>query len=150
MTRVLIAMDGTNCSKRAAEAAVRLFPQADLLAVNVAGAGAPWAGAYAWGAVGAFPFPAPSAPMIDDAALAAAAAGESEEVVETARDAGVDEVESVEGTDAAEAILRAAHEHEADVVVVGRHDKGWFARLLEGSVSSGILKGAEIPVLVVH
>lgn len=47
-------------------------------------------------------------------------------------------------------ILRAAAEHDADLIVVGTHDRSWFSRLFEPSISHGILQLAKRPVLVVH
>ena len=37
---------------------------------------------------------------------------------------------------------------DADVIVLGTHDRGWFSRLLTGSVSSDVLRHADVPVLV--
>jgi len=46
-------------------------------------------------------------------------------------------------------VLEAGDDHDVDVIVVGSHDKGWLDRLLTGSVSEGIVRGAHRPVLVV-
>ena len=51
--------------------------------------------------------------------------------------------------DPSEAILHAAHEQGADVIVVGSHERGWFSRLLSGSVSQDLVRRSDIPVLVV-
>ncbi|MCU1501356.1 MAG: universal stress protein UspA, partial [Ilumatobacteraceae bacterium] len=51
--------------------------------------------------------------------------------------------------DPAVAILDAAHEHGVDVIVVGSHHTHWFDRLLTGSVSRELLRGSDVPVLVV-
>lgn len=46
-------------------------------------------------------------------------------------------------------ILESAAEHRADWIVVGSHGRGVVGRLLLGSVSEGVLRGAGCPVLVV-
>jgi len=48
-----------------------------------------------------------------------------------------------------ETILDEAQRINADMVVIGRHSQGSFSRLLMGSVSKGVLKGATCPVLIV-
>jgi nucleotide-binding universal stress UspA family protein len=50
----------------------------------------------------------------------------------------------------AEAILRLAKEREVDLVVVGTRKKGFFERLVEGSVAQNVLRGASCDVLVVY
>ena len=52
--------------------------------------------------------------------------------------------------DPADAVLRAAEEHQVDVIVVGTHERGWFDRLVRPSVSKEIIKESKVPVLVVH
>jgi nucleotide-binding universal stress UspA family protein len=47
------------------------------------------------------------------------------------------------------AISEAAEDRDVDLVVVGASDKGWWSRLLEGSVTAGVLKESRRPVLVV-
>jgi nucleotide-binding universal stress UspA family protein len=50
----------------------------------------------------------------------------------------------------AEAILRLAEERRVDLVVVGTRKKGFFERLVEGSVAQNVLRGASCDVLVVY
>lgn len=47
-------------------------------------------------------------------------------------------------------ILRVAREHQAAAIVVGSRGLGGLRARLEGSTSSGVLKHAHCPVLVVH
>ena len=69
---------------------------------------------------------------------------------EVAQDADVKHVEAVGVTgDPAAAIITAAREHHADVIVVGSHDSSWFHRLFLGSVRADVVRQADIPVLVV-
>jgi nucleotide-binding universal stress UspA family protein len=50
----------------------------------------------------------------------------------------------------ADAILRLAQEREVDLIVVGTRRKGFFERLVEGSVAQDVLRRAPCDVLVVH
>ena len=49
-----------------------------------------------------------------------------------------------------EAIVSLAHERDADLIVVGTRKKGFFERLVEGSVNQDVLRRAHCDVLVVH
>ena len=150
MARILIALDRSEASIRAAETVKRLFENPEILAINVASVAIPWADSLTWGAVGPFPSPSPlySPEEIDDFQhLAEEQAGSTASTV--ANEAGLASVEPVSATgDVAEEIVRAAHEHAVDLIVVGWTNKGWFARLLEGSVAQDIIRTADIPVLV--
>lgn len=48
-----------------------------------------------------------------------------------------------------ESISREARNLEADLVVVGSHGRGALGRMLLGSVSEGLVRAAEHPILVV-
>lgn len=50
--------------------------------------------------------------------------------------------------DPATAIITAAHHHQADVIVVGSHDRSWFSRLLVPSTAGAVVREADIPVLI--
>jgi nucleotide-binding universal stress UspA family protein len=159
MTRVLVAVDDTDGSVRAAEAAHRLFgDDAEYLAVNVTNvvdmAAIPWYGA-GYGAPYAAPYGAVWAYRTDvtmdpDRELDAGAVAE-DHAREVAEQSGLAGAEAVgEEGDPAEAVLRAAHDREVDVIVVGTHERGWFDRLVRPSVSKEIVKSSPVPVLVVH
>jgi nucleotide-binding universal stress UspA family protein len=49
-----------------------------------------------------------------------------------------------------QAIVRLADERGADLIVVGTRKKGFFERLVEGSVNQEVLRRASCDVLVVH
>jgi nucleotide-binding universal stress UspA family protein len=49
-----------------------------------------------------------------------------------------------------EGIVRLAEERGADLIVVGTRKKGFFERLVEGSVNQEVLRRASCDVLVVH
>jgi nucleotide-binding universal stress UspA family protein len=53
------------------------------------------------------------------------------------------------GADPAEAAHRAAEEHSCDMIVVGSHGRGTFARLLLGSAMGHLTQITRRPVLVV-
>jgi nucleotide-binding universal stress UspA family protein len=50
----------------------------------------------------------------------------------------------------AEAIVALAKERDADLIVVGMRKKGFFERLVEGSVAQDIMRSATCDVLAVH
>lgn len=56
---------------------------------------------------------------------------------------------TIADNDAAAAMLRYADNVSADVIVAGSHGRGFFSRLVHGSVSSAILRGATNAVLIV-
>ncbi len=51
--------------------------------------------------------------------------------------------------DPATAIIQAAHDHDADVVVIASHDRSWFSRLFVASVEREVLREADFAVLVI-
>lgn len=150
MTSVLIAVDGTPLDRVLAKRALALFgPDARYVVVNVGEERVPVTMVpIAYGAASAL-----SAPEISRLAdLDEHVAETAEHVAENAaRDAGLEDAETVgEIGDPATVVLAAAEEHDVDVIVVGTKDRGWFARLMEPSVSHAITRLAETPVLVVR
>jgi len=47
-------------------------------------------------------------------------------------------------------IVEVAEKHDADLIVVGTRDLGFFERVLRGSVSDGVVHRAHCDVLIVH
>lgn len=158
MTRVLIAVDESEESVEAARVAHALFgDDADYLVVNVAD---PLANGMAWGYVypivppiAAYPvmMPAGDASATGDGADAESPAEHAEQrAAEVADQAQLTHAETVgEVGDAATAIIEAADQHAADVIVVGSHERSWFDRLMKASVTKRVLSDSRIPVLVV-
>ncbi len=72
-----------------------------------------------------------------------------EALVREARDAGVVAEAVVREGDAAGAILRAARELDAGMVLVGTRGLGGAARVFLGSVSSRVVSEGAVPVVVV-
>jgi nucleotide-binding universal stress UspA family protein len=148
---LLIAYDGSTSAATAVRAAASLFPDARASVVTVTSEPSVPDGAAA-----------PMLPMmppmsvqqaIDE--LAAEAEREAQETaeqgVEQARTLGLDaEPLTVRSSGAAwAALLDAAHDAGADVLVCGTRGRGAFARALLGSTSSSLLHNTDLPLLVV-
>ena len=165
MTRVMIAVDGSDLDAPLAATARRLFgPDADYWAVNVnpsiasttAAAATTIPAMYGGSQVGfggAYPYVAPYPYQVrgDDGEVTEEARRRAEVTAgAVADDAGIDDADVVAvAGDPPEAILRAAREHDIDVVVVGDHDRGWWSRLLAPEVGKELVDRAEVPVLVI-
>jgi nucleotide-binding universal stress UspA family protein len=137
---ILLATDGNEDSTRAALAAADLsmVTGAHLHVVHV------WTGA---------PPPAHPGRTLDDySRLAAEEAGEILRRhawyarVDGAEVAG----EHLRAGKPSEEITALAEELDADLVVLGSRGAGWLKRLVTGSVSEGVARGAQCPVLVVR
>ena len=141
---VLVAVDGSTEAERAARTALALFgPDAHYLAISVS----PSPMAYADPSIGfggVYPYPMNQEPLIDEAEERA-----TEIVHESVESLGLSDAEEIaEVGDPAAAIIAAADEHHADVIVVAASQKGWFSRLVTGSVSDALVHRAHVPVLV--
>jgi len=55
----------------------------------------------------------------------------------------------IEEGDCAEAILKAANEISANVIVMGSHSRKWFKNTTMGSVTEKVLQNTTIPVLII-
>lgn len=140
--KLLIALDESPVSRRAASVAAQLFsstPDTEYLVIDVARLPTPWVGADSYGVV------APMNPswITDDIDV------EEDELVARAASAGVNAEPIVRTGDPVVEICKAAEEHDVDVIVVGSHDKSALARLLDPSVAAGVVRGTYRPVLVV-
>lgn len=155
MRHILLAVDETEASERAASFVERFFTGADvtITAVNVARARIPWGvstygwmppapygGLYAWPVAGpdAAEAPGDTRSPAEDAAreVAARQAPEGAEI-------------DVALGDPVEAIAAAAEERDADLIVVGSNDKSFWQRWFGRSISEELAKHAPRPVLVV-
>lgn len=141
--KVLIALDDSPVSSRAAQVAARLFSGlgAEFLVINVATLPVAWMGGAAFGAV---------VPMTVDTELLEAAQESEADLEARAAAIGVPEPEAVVETgDPVAVICAAAERHDADVIVVGSHDKSALRRLFDPSVAAGVVRDTYRPVLVV-
>ena len=172
MTRVLIAVDESDASIAAAHTAHELFGDAaTYLVVNVAQMtysssvwgypGMEWgvaypvtlpvAGTMVAGSMAASPVVADAgSASIDDGDRTAADLAEIRARIVAERaglPADADAVGEV-GGDIAAAILHAADVNDADLIVVGSHERGWFSRLFSPSVSDALVRESTLPVLI--
>jgi nucleotide-binding universal stress UspA family protein len=168
MTRVMIAVDGSDLDTPLAATAHRLFgADSDYWAVNVQGdvsgalaASTAFPAMYGGSMAGfgmAYPYMSPHPYEVrgatgDDVVDGVETAEERADATAEAAigDAGISSAEPVaEVGDPPDAILRAAHEHRIDVIVVGDHDRGWWSRLFAPAVGGELIERAEVPILVV-
>lgn len=148
MQRILVAVDETEGSRRAAEFVDRFFSGTDvsITAVNVARSPLQGVPPMPYGGM----IPWPGATGIErstdtDAIRRAESTGEAVARRQAPRGA---EVEAVFG-ETVDAILNAANDDDADIIVVGSNDHGFLDRLLGRSVSEDLARQAARPVLVV-
>ncbi len=151
MKNILIAVDLTEESRHAATVAREIFgPDATYIAINVAdeptARSAAAFGMPAWGSVFSYPDP-----MLTAGPDARHPVDQAEQLAShVATEAGVDGAVPVGAVgDPANAIVRAATEHRVDVIVVGSSERGWFGKLLDGSVAEDVVDAHAFPVLVV-
>jgi nucleotide-binding universal stress UspA family protein len=150
---VLVGYDGSDGARRAIREAAELFRGRKAIVTTA------WEPALAYGG-GAMPggMDLQPAPLDVGAAqeisreLEAHARRTAEEGAELARSAGL-EVEPLciaKELDVAEALVEVARERGAAAIVVGSRGLTGLRARLEGSTSSGVLKHANCPVVVVH
>ncbi|KVN08067.1 universal stress protein UspA [Burkholderia stagnalis] len=142
-SNILVALDGSETSSRALEAALTLASEsgARLTPVYVVDFMAP-----AYDALGYDPsiligaFREEGQRVTDDAAKRMAARGVS----------GATQIVDVDaGEDIAHRILSAARQIGTDLIVMGTHGRRGFRRLVLGSVAERVLRGAACPVLMI-
>lgn len=146
---VLLAVEDDVMSEHVARTAHRLFGDtATYRAINVgAGPYSQMSWAYVWPVGGLGGWAIPADPVEDSAEEADAAMQRAEAL--TAR-AGLTQATPIGDVgDAASAIIRAAHHHHADVVVIGADQRNWLSHLVDPSVERALLHEADFAVLVV-
>ncbi len=153
MRKVLVAVDESEASERAADFVNAFFGGLDVVIVglNVGAAPLAW-GPYpaAPGLLYAWPYAAPMAPAVTPRP------GPENELPQDAAEridwSGLEADEHVVelGGDVAETLREVASDRDVDVIVVGSGHKGLLERMLSPSVSADLAKSAPRPVLVVH
>lgn len=149
MTRILVALDGSDESVAAAEQARQLFgDDAEYLAINVFEAPRATTPSLSdtltWGAV--WRYETFGSTEEDAEAAREVAAGEA---LEEAERAGLHPTRGLgQVGDPAQAIVDAADRHHADAIVVGWHQRGWLSRLIDPPVGPEVAKRAHVPVLL--
>jgi nucleotide-binding universal stress UspA family protein len=150
--RILVALDESAASAHAAEFVNDFFAdrsQYEILALNVASVPVPWVDAGI-GYAGVYPYAysGPYGPGTETDVITEAEVERGEEAIEASglhRDDAI-----VEFGEPVSSISAAAVDHDVDLIVVGSHDKGFFKRVLVGSVSETLVRKAPRPVLVVR
>jgi nucleotide-binding universal stress UspA family protein len=143
MTTVLIAVDGTEESHRAARRAKELFgPDARYLVVSVAQAVPPVMTAAPVETV------LPPDPHLVEAMTEQAEADAHEAAVEDMPT--VDPEVLVGEGDPVDVLCATAERRNVDVIVVGSHERSWFSRLLDPPVRDRLVRCAPCSVLVVR
>jgi nucleotide-binding universal stress UspA family protein len=149
--KVLVALDESEPSHRAADFVNRFFSGADVevLAINVARVPTaffpPTVGygvMYPWGY---------EVPLAGEAAERDRVLEARQEIAATiAGETGLADAEPIGAVgDPADAIRRAADQHDVDLIVVGATDRGMLDRLFNPSVSHELTHHPTRPVLVV-
>jgi nucleotide-binding universal stress UspA family protein len=147
-------LDDSPSSHAAARFVCDYFEGDDVLGINVAELPRTWiAPGIGYGMV--FPpypvdVPIGGGPVVYDGVTDLAVADARELAARELAATGLVEAMPVPATgDPVEAIVRAAAEHHADMIVVGRDDTGLLGRLLDRSVTRALLREAHCPILVV-
>lgn len=140
---ILLATDGSDIAQKAGDAAIALAQVhgAQLTATFVIDP-------YPYTALGEDCSQAYQSYM--NAAQAASTTA-TEKLFTQAKTAGVPlDKRVVEGDDIATAIIAAAREVQADVIVIGSHGRSGIGRLLLGNVANKVLYMSKTPVLVIR
>jgi nucleotide-binding universal stress UspA family protein len=138
---VLFAYDGSDRSKQAIRTAAReLRPGRRALVLTV------------WQPIAALPF---ASGLDGPPGLDAASERQARRVAEQgSRLAGslgfAAEALAASGAPIWRAIVDAAREHRAELVVMGSHARGALGRMVLGSVAASVARHAERPVLILH
>ena len=151
---ILIAYDGSGPARRAVREAAELFGSRQVLVATV------WEEALAYGSTAMPMAGADFQPAPVDVGLTREVAEEletharrvAEEGAEQARAAGLEaEAVPIAGdASAADAIVEMARKRGVAAIVIGSRGLTGLRARVEGSVSSGVVKHAACPVLVVH
>jgi nucleotide-binding universal stress UspA family protein len=151
---VLVAYDGSAAARRAISETAELFASRPVLVTTI------WEPALAYSSV-ATPIPDAGLQAVPmdmaeaqklEGDLEARAQRVAEDGAELARSAGLQaEAFAVAGdARAADAIVEAARNRSVAAIVIGSRGLSGLRARLEGSTSSGVVKGAPCPVVVVH
>ena len=141
-TTILVALDESEAASAALALALELaaLDRAQLLLVNVVDVARLVAIAgYAT------PYPATALEALTEAG---AAFLDQHKAACTA--AGVAASTALGQGDAVDEIIRLAREHEAGLICIGTHGRKGLAHFFIGSVAEGVLRNADMPVLVTH
>lgn len=145
-TRILVATDGSNLSKKAVTSAIDLAATcgAELIALKVVPR---YPQAYFEGSI---PLSAEEIARVEkqwtDSAQAQLAAIEKTAKTQTV----VTKAVTIKSDVVSDAIIAAAKKHKADLIVMASHGRKGIKRLLLGSETQQVLTHSHIPVLVLR
>jgi nucleotide-binding universal stress UspA family protein len=141
--RVLVPVDGSALAEEALRPAAALAAalEGTLLLVRVV---EPLYYGYLYGQ------PYPPAPDVDLAQMLTAAASDLDALAGRLRAEGHRVATRAEVGPAARTIARIAGEEGVAAIAMATHGRGGLARLVMGSVATGLLQRADVPVLLVH
>jgi nucleotide-binding universal stress UspA family protein len=139
MKTILVGYDQTDPSERALERALELAKafEAKILITSVARVMADAGTGRSMGGLDPTDSPEEHAAEMQSAAERVKTAGLTAELVRAIGDP-------------AEAIVKAAEQYGADLIVVGARERGWMQRMLDHSVSQDVARHARCDVLIVH
>ncbi len=139
MKTILVGYDQTDPSERALERAIELAKafEAKILITSVARVMADAGTGRSMGGLDPTDSPEEHDAEMKSAAERITTAGLSAELVRAIGDP-------------AEAIVKAAEQKGADLIVVGARERGWMQRMLDHSVSQDVARHARCDVLIVH
>lgn len=135
---ILVPLDGSPQSRAALDYAVEIFPDVELVVINVLNPAA--AGASVDGV------------LTETADIVGEQQAFAEELFEEAREIAGEQLVDTELLTgrAANEIVSYADNHDVDAIVMGSHGRDGAARLLLGSVSETVVRRSPVPVTVVR
>ena len=153
--KILVAIDGSDNAKKAANVAVGLAGKlgADLTVLHAISPPTSYYGTTYAAVPGATPPPISQKEIDSYYAYARKVASDIvSDPVNRAKKLGINvKVEAPEGVfSVVETIINHADKNNTDLIVVGTRGLGGFKKLVLGSVSSGVVSHANCPVLVVR
>lgn len=148
MKKIVVSIDGSENSNRAADAAIQIGKEynVEVVVVNVVEEIIP----TAYSPVGMNP------PMVDYTPYFELAEDQGKKLVDQTVNAAKQQSVNARGevlktlSSVVEAIIDFAFKEDADLIVVGTRGLGGFKKLVLGSVSSGVVSHAHCSVLVVR
>jgi nucleotide-binding universal stress UspA family protein len=150
--RILVAVDESLGSRRAAQFTNEFFGElpVEVLVINVSPTPLPWFPEVGYGIAAPYAWqPAMAGDPGDRTVLLIEEAQDQAE--RTVAKSGIDEDDAIaEVGDPVDVIRQNAEAEDVDLIVVGASDKGWWSRLVDGSVSDQLVRHGERPVLVVR
>jgi nucleotide-binding universal stress UspA family protein len=146
MSKVLIAVDGSELANQAGTQAVGLLgAEHEFVVLEVA------PGPFTSSGLVGMSLDVDMAPPEVWVGLSEAAAAEARaDLAAAVENLGAPARQRVAMGDTGETVCQVAAEEKADLVVVGSHGKGWARRAFLGSVSQHVIQHAPCPVLVVR